>query len=79
LEIKRHIEVQVKLNFENNPREDVAKQDFIKAIHKAFYAECTPDELLVSSSDNAKFYEIEPGEYRATDVVVGQHRPQHQI
>lgn len=75
LEIKRHIEVQVKLNFENNPREDVAKQDFIKAIHKAFYAECTPDELLVSSSDNAKFYEIEPGEYRATDVVVGQHRP----
>lgn len=75
LEIKRHIEVQVKLNFENTPLQGVATQDFIKSIHKAFYAECSPDELIVSNSDGSRTYEIEPGEYRNVDVVVGQHIP----
>ncbi len=75
LEIKRHIEVQVKLNFENTPLQGVATQDFIKSIHKAFYAECSPDELIVSNTDGSRTYEIEPGEYRNVDVVVGQHIP----
>lgn len=75
LEIKRHIEVQLKLNYERSPADEVTSENFIKKIHKAFYEQCEPTELEVPSRDGSVIHKIEPGEYRDTDVIVGNHRP----
>lgn len=75
LEIKRHIEVQVKLNLEHSRVDEVTSQDFIKKIHEAFYEQCEPMELQVLDSDGVTIHEIEPGGYRQTKVTVGTHVP----
>jgi len=75
LEIKRHIEVQLKLNFKDNDPEEVTSQDFIRKIHEAFYDQCDSEELEVPNHDGSIIHRIEPGDYRTIDVIVGSHRP----
>lgn len=75
LEIKRHIEVQVKLNLQHSNVEEVTSQDFIKKIHEAFYEQCEPSELQILDSDGITTHQIEPGCYRLINVRVGPHTP----
>lgn len=75
LEIKRHIEVQVKLNLEHSPADEVTSQQFIQKIHQAFYEQCDPEELQVKNNDGSIVHQIQPGTYREAEVIVGRHRP----
>lgn len=74
-EILRHIEVQ--LHLAKNPflPSQVATAKFIQYLHQQFYANCSPEDLIIQDKDTPTTHYIVPGEYRNTLVEVGRHIP----
>jgi Fic family protein len=75
LEIKQHIEVQVKLAHSNIGNDVVCSAEFLKTVHKCFY-EGVPEKFLeIKNPDNGEIITLIPGEFRQRIVKVGQHVP----
>lgn len=81
-ELLSHLEVQLKLSRSDVYPADVVNQDFIKSIHKDFYAGFSEEALIVKNQHGIPAVDevgepilIIPGSYRDKMVLVGKHEP----
>ena len=75
LEAVAHIEVQRKIDFEEDERSDLTSAAYIQWLHYEFCSRL-PDELLwVENPDTGKRIRVEPGVLRSGNVAVGRHVP----
>lgn len=73
-----HIRVQAQIEelHLNDQLPEPASEDFIKFLHREFYADA-PEEMLLIKSEHAEFL-MTPGEWRSApehNVAVGRHQP----
>ena len=78
LEAVAHIEVQRMIDLGDDPNEDPTSASYIRWVHYEF-CKRLPEELLVSKHPKTGVEtRVIPGEFRNTEVIVGQHvPPQH--
>ena len=74
-EIRRHISVQNLLKDYNYSPTDISSEQFIKFLHESFYKDTPIEERTVISEITKQTFYVEAGEYRTTDVEVGNHFP----
>ena len=74
LEAKAHIEVQ-RLIDTDKLIEDVSSKEYIKKLHFEFCSRLPPELLVVSSPNKQVVKNIIPGEFRDSDVQIGEHIP----
>jgi Fic family protein len=75
LEAVAHIEVQKMIDLGDDPNEDPTSVNYIRWVHYEF-CKRLPEELLVSRHPKTGVEaRVIPGEFRNTEVMVGQHVP----
>ncbi len=75
LEAVAHIEVQRMIDMGEDPEDDPTSANYIKWIHREF-CKRLPAEMLTSKHPKTGVEaQVIPGEFRKTEVVVGQHVP----
>jgi len=82
LELLVHLEAQIKAQSASTTLAKVCTQDFIRELHRSFYAELPEVHRVVKDlngddvlKEDGTLLLIEPGEYRKHDVKVGLHIP----
>ncbi len=75
LEAVSHIAVQSMIDMGEDPEDDPTSASYIKWVHREF-CKRLPDAMLVSKHPGTGVeVPVIPGEFRQTEVVVGQHVP----
>ncbi len=74
LEAKAHIEVQLLLDRQALPT-NVYSTHVIEMIHCEFYKRLPESLCWAQDPDTGKQLAVEPGKFRASDVIVGRHIP----
>lgn len=76
IESRIHIEVQKKIiaQLDENPESNITSGDFLRFVHREFYAQM-PERLRWVKGDDEETTYVEAGEMRRRFVIVGSHVP----
>ncbi len=73
LEAKAHIQVQRQIDYGTHGFDHIISAGFIRWIHEEFYKELPESLKFVTDDKGGDKFEVEAGQFRSRDVVVGRH------